>query len=336
MDERSRIIFYILAHAESNSILRIRFPHLAICESCGLRYSRLVSLTIGTILSVGTGTGAHVANRVYPLVELTDDMLALIDLKDGSIEDWFDVVGEPTLTHPDFSVGLNAGSEELGDGDLKLRIWLAWHRNSNRIVVGSVFVDNVYENRFSGDAGDSFENNDSVVLLIDGDHSGPPYGDQSIEHWNVEAQMFNAIPEVPEGPTLELTSSSEIGRPEWMVLPPYADAGGHSAGLHPTAWFVEFSVTPFDLIAWDDPEQSRPSRLEAGRIVGLGIFVLDHDASDGQALTLHNLPGTSYLDGLAADAVLLDANGGDTDSAVESNSWGRIKAALAATQTITP
>ena len=307
---------------------RTQFPRYLIVRVCGLRNSRLISLTIATMLSVVADAGAHAGDRVYPLIELTDNMLALIDLKDGSIEDWHDVLGEPTLEHGDFSVELSADDQELTSGDLNFSVWLAWHCASNRIVVGSVFIDNVYHNKYEGGPGDSFTDNDGVILLIDGDHSGPPYGDQSIELWNTEAQMYNAIPEVPEGPSIALTSSSEIGRPGWMLVQPYADAGGHVAGVHPVAWSIEFSVTPFDLIAWDDPEQSRVSSLTGDSIVGLGFFVLDHDAADGESVTIHNLPGTSYLNGWAADGILLSADGGDADSAIESNSWARIKTSL--------
>ena len=37
-------------------------------------------------------------DRLYPFIELTDDMLAEIDLRDGSIDEWVEVLGEPTLT----------------------------------------------------------------------------------------------------------------------------------------------------------------------------------------------------------------------------------------------
>lgn len=279
-------------------------------------------------MSVVAGARAHVGDRVYPLMELTDHMLASIDIKDGAIEDWSAVLGEPTLTQSDFSLSLNPNSRELEPGDLSVSVWLAWHRASSRIVVGSLFIDDFYLNEHSPGTGDSFNNSDSVILLIDGDHSGPPYGDQDVDLWNAEAQMFDAIPEVSEGPTVELTISSQIGKPGWMLEPPFGDGGGHVAGVHPVVWIVEFFVTPFDLIAWDDPERSSASILEPGGTVGLGFFVLDHDASDGKALTVLNLPGTSYLEGTAADGVLLGADGGDIDSSIQSSSWGRIKASL--------
>ena len=46
---------------------------------------------------------AQWADRLYPFTELTDEMRARIDLKDGSIDDWLEVLGEPTVTPLDFA-----------------------------------------------------------------------------------------------------------------------------------------------------------------------------------------------------------------------------------------
>ena len=67
---------------------------------------------------------AHVGDRVYPVHELTDEMLAEIQLHDGSVEEWYELIGEPTLTLLDFSEILGAS---LDPSDMDFRIWLAWH-----------------------------------------------------------------------------------------------------------------------------------------------------------------------------------------------------------------
>ena len=40
---------------------------------------------------------AHVGDEIYPFFELLDKDLARIDLTDGSVEDWYEVLGEPSL-----------------------------------------------------------------------------------------------------------------------------------------------------------------------------------------------------------------------------------------------
>ena len=56
----------------------------------------VVLLALVTNLGLAVSTRAHVGDRVYPIAELTDDMLAQIDLKDGSVDDWIEVLGEPS------------------------------------------------------------------------------------------------------------------------------------------------------------------------------------------------------------------------------------------------
>ena len=68
------------------------------------------SMTLG--LLVGSGlwaclsaqAEAHAGSRVFPVPELTDEMLEQIQLHDGSVEEWFDRIGEPTMTLQDFAV----------------------------------------------------------------------------------------------------------------------------------------------------------------------------------------------------------------------------------------
>ncbi len=64
------------------------------------RWSMALVLLIGPALSAG----AHVGGRVFPIPELTDEMLAEIQL-DGFVEEWSDLIGEPTLTLLDFTHG---------------------------------------------------------------------------------------------------------------------------------------------------------------------------------------------------------------------------------------
>ena len=47
---------------------------------------------------------AQWSDRLYPFRELTAEMRARIDLRDGSVADWSEVLGEPTLTPLDFAL----------------------------------------------------------------------------------------------------------------------------------------------------------------------------------------------------------------------------------------
>ena len=68
------------------------------------QWSMALGLLVGSALWAGlpARAGAHVGSRVFPIAYLTDEMLEQIQLDDGSVEEWFDLIGEPALSLVDF------------------------------------------------------------------------------------------------------------------------------------------------------------------------------------------------------------------------------------------
>ena len=58
----------------------------------------LASLLALAAFLTAPGAYSHVGDEIYPFFELLDEDLDLIDLTDGSVDDWLEVVGEPSLT----------------------------------------------------------------------------------------------------------------------------------------------------------------------------------------------------------------------------------------------
>ena len=85
---------------------------------------------------------AQWADRLYPFTELTDEMRARIDLKDGSIDDWLEVLGEPTVTPLDFVTSPWFSGYEPSSYDF--RVWLAWHDATDRLFVAAEIVDDIH------------------------------------------------------------------------------------------------------------------------------------------------------------------------------------------------
>ena len=85
---------------------------------------------------------AQWSDRLYPIRELTDEMRASIDLKDGSVGDWEEVLGEPTLTPLDFATP--PWSPEYDPSSFDFRIWLAWHDSGNHLFVAAEIVDDIH------------------------------------------------------------------------------------------------------------------------------------------------------------------------------------------------
>ena len=298
--------------------------------------------------------------RVFPIAYLTDEMLERIQLDDGTVDEWYGLVGEPTLTLLDFIDFW--GREPPDPSDFDFRIWLAWHDEPARLYLAFVASDDRYRNTHDYSSDDIisrfmiFGDNDALTLGTDGDHSGGaglPTGVVGIEELiaamreqSGETQYYEAISRT-NGPNLAHTGQV-IEDLSWRGLPPYADAGGGVAGEAPVIWVIELYVTPFDHGGepWDSPEGSEVSDLAAGQFIGFAIGVQDFDSGsrataefdrtqwvpegveysdDGVFYDIRDFRADYFLDG-----VLLPANAVETgeSSAVESASWGRIKASL--------
>ena len=99
---------------------------------------RLLSFCIAIIPLTTICLEAQWQDRLYPFRELTDEMVAQIDLKDGSVEDWLEVLGEPTLT------GLDFVGNPYDPSPYDCRLWLAWHDATDRLFISAEIVDDFY------------------------------------------------------------------------------------------------------------------------------------------------------------------------------------------------
>ena len=303
-----------------------------------------LALSLAGFLSVAN---AQPPDRIYPIMQLTDRDVAEIDVTDGSVEDWEYIVGEPTLTPLDFAEPYG-GSYDPSDMDF--RIWLGWHDATDRIFFAMERVDDVYVNEF--DREDEFLrimvfHDSSVSVAFDGDHSGGAVApEESPGEWlqiPTQAQVFNALGEVFDGGSqVVLVPHSAHLSADWFSQPPFAHGGGAVVGGSPIFSVTEFYVTPFDRFEpTGDPEDSDVSDLFAGKIIGFNILVYDVDIEPGRLETIHLLaaPLGSPLPYWAslllwsaddfADGVLVTPDGlSSEDSAVESDSWARIKATM--------
>ena len=302
------------------------------------------------LISAGAAS-AHSGNRVFPFYELTDEMLEKIDIHDGLIDEWYEI-GEPSMTMLDFKTFRD--SVPLDPSNLDARIWLAWHDISNRIYAALVVADDKYYNTHNHNE-DGLEQwmdfSDSAVFFIDGNHDGGrgefQRGDEETVSIHGRTQRYSVIAETVSGPTLDNyirgNQAHYTGTPSsWKIHPPYGDAGGAAAGEQPAVSVIEMYVTPYDWWgAWDDIDQTGFSELSANQTVGFVIVIVDQDRDlDFDDCSVcqgkYWYPAEIELDlpeswgkGLVAadlfvDGLLLPAR----STAVESITWGRIKASL--------
>lgn len=277
---------------------------------------------------------AHIVveSSPFPIFELIDEDVSRIDLHDGSVEDWEGVLGMPTLTREDFWQEPTIGDGASYDpNDLEFRIWLGWHGATDRIFVAAERVDNAYINEYGGGNTSAILWHDSLEFMIDGDHSGGQYsfrdqvGFDRFRHQNAQAQQYVAIPEAPDGVLV-----GYFGVAAWPDARPYADWGGGVTGAEPTTSVVEFYLTPFDDLIWDDPGASVRSNLAVGKVVGLEMHLPDFDQEPRQYHAYFSLSAQTETFKYAerfVDGVLIGAEVVDPTS-VPAGSWGRIKAAF--------
>ena len=290
----------------------------------------------GLLLGLTVPGAAHQGDRVYPFFELTDADLAMIDLQDGSVDDWLEVLGEPTLTALDF---IPVTEERVSNhpSDLDFRIWLAWHDATNRIYVAMERADDDFVNEFDRAGVLAWLGfwDGGIIFMVDGDHSGGLYMGDDLDtdmlRWYGQAQSYHVLGEVYDaGGHVDLgyRTPGLYSWEEFFLLPPYAEGGGGAFGENPTLSVTEFYVTPFDRLVWNSQEESLVSELGPGQVIGLMLSVAEIDGeccADQGYLHLGGEVGYS-ADGFV-DGVLMGAVGGpDDESAVENITWARIKA----------
>ena len=307
----------------------------------------LLTLSLSVLLVCAPPLSAHVGNRLVPISYLSEETLALIDLDDGVVEDWEDVLGEPILTTLDFDRYTPGYIDyQPGPSNFDFRIWLGWSEDG-KIYCAGQFVDDRYVAITDEDFPVNFRNRgDSMQLRVDGDHTGGQYlplpdpeelakEEEAVKAGqpmmaNMQAQEYEAVPRVPAGPQISVPQNNMNGS-WWMVFPPFARGGGDVYGENPTIWSVEFYVTCWDRLNSVDPDDSIVSRLSAGNVIGLDVWVSDHDIDNPSPTGFYFLDRPTSERNFAFDAseffdgLLLGRPG---DSAVQSTTWGRIKASL--------
>ena len=170
----------------------------------------------------GEPSAAHQGERLYVIPEITEEMLSGLDLHDGFIHDWEDLVGEPVLTLIDFVIPPPPPAFEarqLDPSDLDFRIWLGWHAATDRIYVAAILSDDVYVNEYGRHDGRwiFMNQHDSMGIWLDGDHSGGRWVPEGTRvdtpekklFYHQQAQGYAAISYVTEGSTVSLPPATE-------------------------------------------------------------------------------------------------------------------------------
>ena len=186
---------------------------------------------------------------IYPIYELTDSDLAQVDLRDGSVAEWEELLPGPSIVAAQFCADPTVGDGAQYDpADLDFRVWLAWNGAAGRLYLAIERVDDVYINDYTGAGPGAVPGGmwaqDSVELLVDGDHSGGDFSASADPNWTPDEQKLNAYRTaqaylaVATAPGNHPVGYMGAGG-AWVDWPPFTDAGGGHSGGSP-----DTSVTP--------------------------------------------------------------------------------------------
>ena len=302
-----------------------------------------VAMTTSAVMMHADPDNSQVSDRVYPFTELSDQDVARLDLRDGTVFDWLDIVGEPSLTALDFFTDPQYSSYDPSSYDF--RLWLAWHDATDHLYLAVQSTDDIYINEYER-YGDGFTryigvHDSSVFFLVDGDRSGGKWTakvgaseEENLAVLNVQAQGYFAIAGTYDNDSnLQfLWHLVDQSHAPGFLLPPYADGGGGCVSEQPVICAVEFYVTAFDGFVWNNPGESVVSDLYPGKSIAFGIVLGDVEPGirnqPKSAFALSPFSENRWDSSTWSEGLLVGADSRANDTAVRDVTWGRIKASL--------
>lgn len=279
-----------------------------------MRYMSAVVFLVGVALGP---TWGHVGTRLVEVLEVPAGSMPDLD---GDLVEWEEAFSLPSFSTVDF-VSLSDGGV-MDPTRIAVVGYLGWSAEEGRILIGVEFAE------------DALDSRDVLQVKVDGDHSGGSYSpviaseDQLGPGTHVQVyDFFRAARN--DG---QVTVGDFLDR--WVRSEPWTEIGHTARSELPAQSILEVSLTPWDRFG-ANPGEGEVSELRAGRILGLQITVSDF--VNGELDNVYFLgtgPGEvdpvsvsadGFIDGLLTSCDLP----GCSETSVEADSWGRIKASLA-------
>ena len=289
------------------------------------------------VVGISMASAHQPAGKIYSAPQFP---LHAVPFIDGDTSDW--EVFDPQL----FGQSVEAGDmketvrgNDFEPSDFNAQSLWAWNEETNRVYAYAFVNDDVLHNKREDSAFYNFD--DDWAFIIDADHSG---GDMFNGDWNnlpedERRDLFYTTGQywqfhVPPlngywiFKYIEATDWETTGRE--LPFPEFAEAGwsrtGETGG--PGTYTYEIKLTPWEVWNWDGPDQSTIVDLEVGMIIHVGAVSRDYDLSEGLE-EMYTFPAQSFVffdASLMADMELLEVDNSLFPTAVEEDTWGRIKA----------
>ena len=262
---------------------------------------------------------------------------------DGDLSDWDMVPEEFFLTLiPHFEETVRGIGTDFDLADFNCKNIVGWCEETNRVYSMASVVDDFLHNTREEAANYNWD--DDWHFVIDADHSGGDMFEntwydleleQQRELFYTGGQLYQIL--VPpldgywafmyiEATGWWLTTGKDFPFPEYLEIGWTRTGETGGAG----AYTYEIKATPFLWLDWSGPEASTEVDLEEGIIVHIAFLYKDYDTTESYEGSydfppIHNCWRNANL---MADMEALAPDPEMFPTAVETDSWGRIKASL--------
>jgi hypothetical protein len=302
-------------------------------------------LALSLILGVNAAMAHEPPGVTYYAFEFPNHAIPTID---GDLSDW-DMVPEAfwVTREADFEETVVGNDTEVRLDDFNVSHILGWNNDANRLYVTA----DVYDDYFKRDKEDpsGVDWDDGFDFIVDADHSG---GDLWNGDWHAEehddqidlifvsGQNYRYYTPPLDGYYIFMLGRGFVGNDNFLttgreiVAPSYLEVGWTvDAELHgPGARTYEMMVTPWENMYRGEDGESRSTivDLEAGKVLGIAYMFKDFDVPvEGERYSAsYDFPplhDTWRNSSLLADFELLEVDDSLFPTAVETDTWGRIK-----------
>ena len=278
--------------------------------------------------------GHYPEGVAYRAFQFPDHLVPAID---GDLTDW-EVVGDSyTILTGQFH-DLVAEAEASDLDDFAARLMVGWNKAENRLYIAAQVRDDIHQiDRPAGSATVLFFQDDAMELFIDADHSGGQFAnfaelshEEQLQRNGAEANHF-----VLAGPPPDKDFFVNYSAAAWYALPdgPYTGAALEFAGVLGGEGVTNYEVmlVPFDRVDVNAVFQSEEHLLQEGEILGFNVEFNDFDVHSERYDAKWSLSGqynSNRFSDRFTDLILMPLEGTFQVTAVESISWGRLKASL--------
>jgi len=298
----------------------------------------VVALAVtGLVLLTFETSFAHLrTDRNWAVVQVPIDVDGVRDVQmDGDLGDWDNVPSVFWVTHDDLIETVTGTQGDPDPSNLAERIIFGWSPKTNILY----FMEDRFDDFFYGTIDNNF---DTVEVMLDFDHSADPIF-QNVASEGLDAERWEGA--LSQNYRYQLQNENQMwlwGGAPWAGEEPYSgvrwtyegELVGGATTLHMEMWFTPFDDLPTNSTSIDD-DRIIIHTMKEGEIMGVGFSVQDDDdGADGSYNGYWTNSGDTeiYFKATAmVDYVFLGYNesiwvAGDNVTAVEEDSWGRIKA----------